>query len=89
MSRNLERYLLPLLAGVLLSGTARIAMADELLVFVSAFTAQQLHGGRPPQEGVAGAVDRTHPALADLVLESILAQLSCVADLAPQPVDDV
>jgi hypothetical protein len=49
--------------------------------------ADELDRRGPPQEGVTGAVDRPHPALADLVLQRVLPQPVGARDVLLEPVD--
>jgi hypothetical protein len=58
------------------------------VAFASLIRAQELQGRRPAHHAVAGSVHLTHAALADLVLDDVLAELFRFTHREAQSVDD-
>ena len=65
-----------------------LALESHEACLTRAIGRQQLDGRRPPQHGVAGAVDDPHAPGADLALERVLSELPHARRFRPQTEDD-
>ena len=65
-----------------------LALKPPDAVLAGFFRREQLDGGRTSKHRVAGAIDNAHPALANLLLEGVLAQALDFVRLGAQAEDD-